>query len=269
MEKLTSIPGQHSNTNVAHSGFSLNRERFFQPKLAINEPGDVYEQEADAMADKVMHMPASSSQSFFKPATTAIQRKCKDCEEEDQMLQRKGTDANPMADGHDLDKYGDTLDSSGQPLTNASRQMFEPRFGYDFSDVRVHTDNEAAKSAKSVNALAYATGNHIVFNQGQYTPDSGPGQKLMAHELTHVVQQNNGMVSPKRIQRQDEKPDEHPLQITKRLELPAPDMDLPKVLASPENKKEDEKPHLGIDFSKGVSANPPLALRPETYSFSL
>lgn len=70
-----------------------------------------------------------------------------------------------------------------------TKQFFEPKFGYDFSNVKVHIDSVAAKSAQSVNALAYTTGNNIVFDSGQYAPQTDTGKKLLAHELTHVVQQ--------------------------------------------------------------------------------
>ncbi|MGZ3766628.1 MAG: eCIS core domain-containing protein, partial [Mucilaginibacter sp.] len=92
------------------------------------------------------------------------------------------------------------LGASGNPIPKSNRQFFESRFGYDFSNVRVHTDAGAAKSAQSINAFAYTTGNNIIFNNGQYSPESESGKRLMAHELTHVVQQRNNVL-PKLIQR--------------------------------------------------------------------
>lgn len=83
----------------------------------------------------------------------------------------------------------DALSSRGQPLDDATRAFMEPRFGHDFSSVRVHTDAQAAESARSVNALAYTTGQHIAFDQGQYRPEKQAGKQLLAHELSHVVQQ--------------------------------------------------------------------------------
>jgi hypothetical protein len=84
----------------------------------------------------------------------------------------------------------DVLRSPGQPLDITARAFMEPRFGHDFSNVRVHTDDRAATSARAVNALAYTVGSHIAFDTGRYRPDSGNGQRLLAHELTHVVQQH-------------------------------------------------------------------------------
>lgn len=83
----------------------------------------------------------------------------------------------------------DVLRSPGQPLDAAIRASFEPRFGQDFSHVRVHTDAKAAKSAQAVNALAYTVGKDIAFGAGQYVPGTKEGKRLMAHELTHVIQQ--------------------------------------------------------------------------------
>src|SRR5580658_8448041 len=84
------------------------------------------------------------------------------------------------------------LRSPGQPLDAATRAFFEPRFGHDFSKVRLHTDGQAAESARAVNALAYTVGQDIAFGEGQYAPAAAEGRRLLAHELTHVVQQGSG-----------------------------------------------------------------------------
>ncbi len=155
------------------------------------------------MADKVMRMTdnAINTNTFFKPAANMAQRKCKACEDEEKHVHRK-EDSNTGINGSaELDSYVSSLSSSGQQMSQGSRQFFEPRFGHDFSNVKVHTDSVAAKSAQSINALAYTTGNNIVFNSGQYAPDSDTGKRLMAHELTHVIQQG-GSVKPK-IQKAD------------------------------------------------------------------
>ncbi|HEX4696962.1 MAG TPA: DUF4157 domain-containing protein [Candidatus Udaeobacter sp.] len=86
----------------------------------------------------------------------------------------------------------EVLRSPGQPLDSTTRAFIEPRFGYDFSKVRVHTDTKAAESARAVNALAYTVGRDVVFETGRYSPTSEPGQRLLAHELAHVVQQRQG-----------------------------------------------------------------------------
>lgn len=85
----------------------------------------------------------------------------------------------------------EVLRSPGQPLSSSVRAFMEPRLGHDFSQVRVHTDTQAVVSAQAVNALAYAVGHHVVFGNGQYQPDTSEGRHLLAHELAHVVQQEN------------------------------------------------------------------------------
>jgi hypothetical protein len=85
----------------------------------------------------------------------------------------------------------EVLRSPGQPLDATTRAFFEPRFQQDFSHVRVHSDDQASESARTVNALAYTVGPHVVFDSGQYVPTTNVGQRLLAHELVHVVQQAN------------------------------------------------------------------------------
>lgn len=87
------------------------------------------------------------------------------------------------------------LSSGGQALDSDTRTFMESRFGHDFSQVRVHTDDQAAASAEAINANAYTVGPDIVFGAGQYTPGTSEGQHLLAHELTHVVQQSSGPLS--------------------------------------------------------------------------
>ena len=88
----------------------------------------------------------------------------------------------------------EVMESPGRPLDSTTRSAMEPRFGFDFSHVRVHTDEEAAESARAMNANAYTAGEHVVFGEGKYTPGVPSGEGLIAHELTHVVQQASGPV---------------------------------------------------------------------------
>src|SRR5258708_6511033 len=88
----------------------------------------------------------------------------------------------------------EVMESPGRPLDSATRSTMEPRFGFDFSRVRVHTGEEAAESARAMNANAYTAGEHVVFGEGKYTPGVPSGKGLIAHELTHVVQQASGPV---------------------------------------------------------------------------
>lgn len=123
---------------------------------------------------------------------------CKDCRKKKQNLQRrKGNGSEPIGVPPVVH---DVLRSSGQPLDPATRAFMEPRFGYDFSGVRVHTDDRAAKSTNAVNAWAYTAGRNIVFGRGRYEPRTAEGQRLLAHELTHVVQQSQFAGSDRRTE---------------------------------------------------------------------
>lgn len=144
-----------------------------QTKLKINEPGDSYEQEADRIADQVLATPAHPVASGAPPRI-----QCFSGQSTGQM------DAAPAS----VDR---ALASPGKPLEPALRQDMEQRFGYDFSRVRVHTGGAAEQSARDVNAHAYTVGSHVVFAEGQYGPAAEQGRKLLAHELTHTIQQSS------------------------------------------------------------------------------
>ena len=189
--------------NRSENSNSFKPLHFFQPKLSVNKLDDIYEKEADAMADKVMRMPISNNEdSFFKPSViSSVQRKCTHCEEEE--IQRKDNIDDNLTSGNNFESYIGNLNSGGNTISKKTKDFFEPRFGYDFSDVKIHNNTSAARSAQSINALAYTTGNNIVFNENQYSPETDSGKRLLAHELTHVIQQNPNVKSnnPNTIQR--------------------------------------------------------------------
>ena len=152
------------------------------------------------MADEVMAAgTAKPDWSFSRVSVgTALQKRCAcggsggsggECEEckEKKTLQRKAS--GPVETGVAPPIVHEVLRSPGQPLDNVTRSFFEPRFGHDLSRVKVHTDDRAATSAKAVDALAYTVGSDVVFGAGQYPPGTTSGRALLAHELTHVVQQ--------------------------------------------------------------------------------
>jgi Domain of unknown function (DUF4157) len=151
-----------------------NKEKRFglQTKSKINEPGDIYEQEADRIADQVM---AASSSAAVNGAPAPIQR------------------FSGYSDAQ-LDGAPTTVDqalaSPGRLLEPTLRQDMEHRFGYDFSHVRVHSGAAADQSARDMNATAFTVGQNIVFGAGRFAPSMYEGRWLMAHELTHVVQQS-------------------------------------------------------------------------------
>jgi hypothetical protein len=117
----------------------------------------------------------------------SLQRKCAQCDEKETHLQRQAVNQTKVSDVPPI--VHEVLNSPSQPLDAETRSFMEPRFGQDFSQVRVHTDAKAAESAQAVNANAYTIGQDIVFAAGKHAPESNIGKQLMAHELTHVVQQ--------------------------------------------------------------------------------
>ena len=165
-----------------------------RPKLKVNTPGDSHEQEADRMAEEVMRIPdredAGSLEMIQLSENTTVQRLCQECEEERQQgeLQRKGARPDAEVDGH-VESEVQALRGNGSALPASPRSFFEPRFGHDFAAVRVHTDSRAARLARSVNARAFTLGRDIVFGSWEYSPETEKGKRLLAHELTHVTQQ--------------------------------------------------------------------------------
>ena len=194
MKLSTEKEGLLKNSKTNHPFFSRNEETesfFFQPKLTIGPTNDVYEREADSVANRIMRQEEEEGikeniQTKISPS--AVQRVCSECEEEVE-LQRKGlvggsrTKIAPSG-------VNEALKSGSRPLEGDTRSFMESRLGYNFSSVRIHTGSLAAKSTREVNAKAYTQGSNIVFNEGQYAPGTANGKKLLAHELTHVVQQN-------------------------------------------------------------------------------
>lgn len=242
-----------------------------QPKLTVGSPDDVYEKEADEVAEQVTsskahgllgkcaqpgstgsdedcseydglgksarmqrtvnrnlvaRIPLSTlhrwignraiaqmlrSETISSPSTAStseLRRKCscggdsegecKECRTKRLAVQRLSSTADAGLEAPPV--VEEVLATAGQPLADSVRRSLEPGFGYDFSQVRIHDHSKAAESARSVNALAYTVGNHIVFGDGQYDPGTSSGDRLLAHELTHTIQQTGG--TPGGLQRQ-------------------------------------------------------------------
>jgi hypothetical protein len=195
--------------------------------LKIGQPGDKYEQEADRVAERVVSM--SESQAGETGAVSklssdvGIRRACAECEqeirrqpeeEEESELRRQPEEKEEGEVRRQVDEEEEegalsakeisgqtptvtpkvqaninSMRGNGKPLPKSVRAFFEPRFGYDFSEVRIHTDACAVETAHAVNSKAFTTGRNVVFGAGQYSPDTSEGKKLLAHELAHVVQQ--------------------------------------------------------------------------------
>jgi len=112
---------------------------------------------------------------------------CTECAKKKGVLQRAAVNENAPEQVPDI--VYDVLRSPGQPLDRGTREFMEGRFNHDFSAVRIHTDDRAADSARAVNARAYTVGSDVVFGRGQYRPATGDGKRILAHELTHTIQQ--------------------------------------------------------------------------------
>jgi Domain of unknown function (DUF4157) len=172
-------------------------------KLAVNKPGDIYEQEADRVSEQVMHMRkpdlALGGGDSGRSDSARIQRECLECgekEKEDEgglLVPKSGAlSLNPKAVAHGPHAAPGTEGSGGHSLPASVRGFFETRFGHDFGQVRVHADNNAAEMARGLHARAFTVGNDIYFGSSQYAPGTSSGNKLLAHELTHTIQQSRG-----------------------------------------------------------------------------
>ena len=167
----------------------LLRAGYIRAKLAISNPDDPEEREADQVAHTIMrsHSGAPSS----TPCSCSHDGEmCEECQQKQSQVTISRRASAPAAPADVPRIVSDVLRSPGRPLDAATRAFFEPRFGHDFGHVRLHTDSAAAKSARSIHAHAYTAGSDIVFAPGQYSPATDTGRSLLAHELTHTLQQS-------------------------------------------------------------------------------
>ena len=224
---------QAGTTTVPRFGHDFSRVRvhstgpgMIQTKLKINEPGDIYEQEADRVADAVMQMPEPGVQREVepeeeerlqaKPLVNQItplvhvqrQEETKEEEEEEEPIEElekeeeepimtKGISGKKPLIRNDLQMRLNQSRDGVQPLPKADRSLMERNFGVDFSSVRVHKDSNAVQMTRELNAQAFTYGRDIYFGAGRYNPSTLSGKRLLAHELTHVLQQN-GRIKVKR-----------------------------------------------------------------------
>jgi hypothetical protein len=163
----------HSNTRFDFARIGIHA------KLNVSQPGNIYEQEADRVAEGHINRKCSACK----------MKKEKGEEEESLDITRKPSAGTGFEVNNEVtNEISNVVSSGGSSLDNETKELMESRFGYDFSRVRVYADKQAAESAEAMNALAYTVGRDIVFGTSQYAPRSKEGQKLLAHELTHVVQ---------------------------------------------------------------------------------
>ena len=173
-----------------------------QRKLAVGAAGDQYEQQADAMADKVVHRIAQS--------TTQVQKKCAECEVEEHTLQRQAIEGEEgeetlqaksdtaLVNGSDgsasvspqVEQRLHQNVGGGTALPPPALERMSGAFGIDFSSVRLHTYPEAVQLSHELGARAFTYGRDVFFGQSGYDPESSADNHLLAHELTHVVQQS-------------------------------------------------------------------------------
>jgi hypothetical protein len=236
-EAKTTTESSHSwNPGVQNEPFFTSaegeRSSFFgpvtiQPKLKIGAPDDKYEKQADRVADRVVQMPDSGpgvqmqemeeeemlqtqpmeeeepiqmqeEEEMQAKLETNLQTKCEACAEEESLQMKEINSSNPT------DQIGPRLDSkkgSGSHMSNSVQNELSNKMGADFSNVNIHTGPEAIQMNRSLGARAFTHGNDIYFNQGEYNPSTPKGKHLLAHELTHVLQQS-GANRSRLVQRQ-------------------------------------------------------------------
>jgi hypothetical protein len=183
-----------------------------QAKLLVGAADDPYEQEADRVASEAMQrsepsipdiqrQPAPEEEDEEKiiqtkplasSITPVVQRQQVDEDDEEETLVQRRSAAGVATVGPGVERSIEGTRSSGQRLPDQLRARMEPAFGADFSGVRVHADGESDRLNRSLGARAFTTGRDVFFRQGDYNPNSRMGQELIAHELTHVVQQGGG-----------------------------------------------------------------------------
>jgi len=202
--------GRVERLQMPPSGTALRLGRI-QAKLKVGAVDDPLEHEADRVAEQIISM--SAPEVSVAAAPPQLSRKCAECEEEEEKLQKKPLATAETGTAEAPARVHEVLHAPGQPLDASSRRYFELRFGQDFGRVRVHSDAAAAQSAQDVNARAYTVGHNIVFGPGQFAPGSQEGRRLIAHELAHVVQQTSASagVALQRDPKPDPKKEEKPV----------------------------------------------------------
>ena len=210
--------------NYRFGGLPVLPPARIQAKLMVNEPGDAYEREADEMAERVMEMEEGETHALsaeISPVTETIQRQEESSEseeddnaetpegpitaateeasdQEDALIQRKSDSPTGgfMAPAS-LTQHLHHSQNSGTTLPTGIRQQMERAYGVDFANVRIHTDEQAVSMNRMIQARAFTYGKRIYFNKGEFVPESKSGQRLIAHELAHTLQQNRDLLMRK------------------------------------------------------------------------
>ncbi|MGH7391498.1 MAG: DUF4157 domain-containing protein [Candidatus Rokuibacteriota bacterium] len=208
----TSAPTASRRRDALHPALRLQRSLgnravrgLIQAKLSVGSADDPYERQADHIADQVMRGgPVDVGGMASLAAGGRVQRACPSCEEElaysarldkkcprcERAIRRKETCADAPDVTPDLEhELGGLRAEGGRPLPGSLRTSLETRLGFDLGDVRLHTGGRAADTARALDARAFTLGRDVVFGAGQYAPDTANGQRLIAHELAHTIQQ--------------------------------------------------------------------------------
>ena len=255
--------------------------------LSVSQPGDWHEQEAERVASSVanaqLELPMINRAISLRSSPTAKTScgcngetgalPCAECAAR-QRVQRS-MDTNPIGESA-TDSVDPVLRSPGRPLDQGPRQAMERQFGRDLGQVRIHTDVRAAESARSVNAKAYTVGSHIVFGTERYSPGSSEGLRLIAHELTHVVQQGTGSSRPI-LQRDPDDPDKWPFTHRPWVPMlrlnppppPPPDLQLPdpRLTIGPRLIRRPWVPMLNLNIITGTPQQLDLNLLDQELKF--
>jgi hypothetical protein len=164
-----------------------------QAKLKVGQPGDVYEQEADRIAEQIVNSSLLIVRSQRQGTEEKIQKLAEEEEkkkrEEEMPVMTKILSGDASQISNNLEERLSRTKGMGSSLPSENRAFMEERFGVDFSGVRIHADSEAAKMARELNAEAFTYRRGIYFREGKYSPGTLAGKRLLSHELTHVVQQ--------------------------------------------------------------------------------
>jgi len=220
-----SLPAAASAKEPFFSGVQQKKEStFFQTKLSVNTPGDAFEREADSVADKVVSGGSGAGQVVQKKDISSVQRlatseaeeklgtndarmrrdkdiqtkpelqrKCAACEHEEegqvQKSEAAGGNGGSSSATPQLSAQIESAAGKGNPMSRQTTHEMQHKFGVDFSHVNIHTGTSAIQMSKELGAQAFTHKNDVFFNAGKYNPDTSNGKHLLAHELTHVVQQ--------------------------------------------------------------------------------
>lgn len=204
-QRVNTTPAQSSRQNIVQPKVAKLqppsvKPQIVQPRLEIGQPGDKYEREADKVADTIVSMPDPTPQTQLTTSKQSVQRSMGGIirpsfaaiQTTNRLnISKIQTSGGTVDNATRMDVESKLNNSSGRgsPMDEKTRSFFEPRFGENFEGVKIHTDANAARMNVALGSYAFAYGNNIFFNHGQYQPETMAGKRLLAHELTHVVQQ--------------------------------------------------------------------------------